>query len=280
MGVYPSAFAIYVHYMNYIIDIPDTTYTFPAYYKESFFSGNELFHPELFVKPYGMPVESRPFFIWQDDWIILLLLLFTTITISIYFSNRKYYITQLKNFFLPPFSVRTNETYAISPYTTLLLFATLCLIGTLLYTSVRPEFLTRLYDTNAIYTLLGTYVACWAVYFLFKQLLFSFVSWIFFTKKQRQEWSKGASFITLSEVVILLPLTMGILFSRPTPQTALLLVVGVLLFIKLLLIYRYHAIFFCKIHCILHLFVYFCTLELTPLLIIWVALAKIITFFD
>lgn len=106
------------------------------------------------------------------------------------------------------------------------------------------------------------------VYFILKNLLYTFINWIFFDKDSHLLWMDTYSFLLIVESILMYGIiVIGVYFGL-MPKNIFYAALSVIIAIKSLLLYKAHQIFFPEIHGSLHLFVYFCTLELVPLLAI------------
>ena len=122
--------------------------------------------------------------------------------------------------------------------------------------------------------LLGIFFAISALVIFSKTALYAFVNNIFFSRSKRLTWNESLGRITLLESLLLFPLTLlAVYFNLSTINVVFALVV-MLLFVKILLLFKTYSTFFVKIYGILHLIVYFCALEAVPLLVLWLVLTK------
>ncbi len=93
------------------------------------------------------------------------------------------------------------------------------------------------------------------------------------------------SFLLIVESILMYGIiVIGVYFGL-MPKNIFYAALSVIIAIKSLLLYKAHQIFFPEIHGSLHLFVYFCTLELVPLLAIarilmWITDLLIVNYWD
>lgn len=258
-----------------IYPLPDTTYTLPLYYKESYFAQDSLLHPELVVEPSFDGVKALPYALWRDDWVTLLLLLMFLVLVYLYHHIRRFFIYQVKDFFNKPHECPVNmQVVEGSSY--FLLTLLLSLVGSIsffCYTAKDDEL--PFIGEFTPYVLLGIYFVCWVAYFAIRNLLTLFVNWVFFRKKERQIWGTSSSFLTSLEALVLFPLILVTVYFHVSTIYGGMSVLLVVIIVKLLCLYKYYVIFFRKMYGILHLFVYFCALDLTPLVAIWIVLSSI-----
>lgn len=162
---------------------------------------------------------------------------------------------------------RTRAAFAMGALMCLLggtgVFAYFCAEGKVQADGIRP------------YVYAGVYAGLLAGYMLFRLCACSFVHWVFFGKPQTTVWNKTNYYIVNLEGLLCIPaLTLTLFGSIPMRAAVLYLLTAVCL-CKMLSFYNTFRIFFCKVHGLLHLFVYLCTLEITPLLALVKALASV-----
>jgi len=242
----------------------------PVAYQMSFFENNTLLHPEIVIRPDGYTATPLPYRLWRDNWVTAIILVcFFIITLIIHF-NRDHFKSQLRSLFYDRH--RQNDTRAvqtsIEENSSLLLTIMLCLISGLGFfeyiQSQRGVFLGQL----SPYLLIALYTACWAAYFLIKNITYYFVNWIFFDAESRLLWKDSASFLISLETILLFVIFVISVYFSFSINAAFWAVLSLIIIIKLLLLYKTFQIFFGEKYGSLHLFVYFCTLEIAPLLVV------------
>ena len=102
-------------------------------------------------------------------------------------------------------------------------------------------------------------------YFLVKVLLYQFVNWVFFDWKKNEQWNKSQLFLTAMEGIALAPIVMLLVFGDMPVPTAMIAVAIVVILVKILTFYKGYLIFFRRMGAFLQNFLYFCALEMMPL---------------
>ncbi len=120
---------------------------------------------------------------------------------------------------------------------------------------------------GARHQLLGICLAVVVAYFLTKALLYQFVNWVFFERKKILQWNKSALFLTAMEGVVLAPFVLMLIYGNVPVQTMLVIIVIVAILVKVLTFYKCYLIFFRRIGAFLQIILYFCALEMIPLVI-------------
>lgn len=113
--------------------------------------------------------------------------------------------------------------------------------------------------------LLGIYWLVMVAYFLLKILLYQWVGWVFFDVKKIEQWNKSQLFITAIEGMVLLSILLLHVFGPLNAPTMLLAVLIVVFLVKILTFYKCYLIFFQRLGAFLQIFLYFCALEMIPL---------------
>ena len=242
----------------------------PLYYKEGFFSGDSLLHPELKGGRFGTPGDPVPYSVRGDDVITLLLLGSFLLAVVSYSGIRGFFTRQVKNFFTTPHEGMTvmTETGSEQRFQLLivvltgLLFATLCYFYSL---SVHGD----AYMLPSSYYLILIFWALTEVYFLLKMGLYTLVNSVFFDSKRNGQWMKSLLFIISLEGLLALPaVIMGPYFDLSINKIAI-YIAAVLIIVKIMTFYKCYIIFFRQNVVSLQIILYLCALEIVPLLALW-----------
>ena len=245
----------------------------PQYYREGFFSKDSLFHPELPGGRYGVAGDPIPYSVHSDNVITSLLLVFFVIAALVLSDARHFIIRQAKSFFYVPrdYSLEVVETGNELRFQSFLVFVTSFLISIMYYYYT----LTRYGDTfilDSPYYLLAIYLVMVIAYFVLKNVLYTLVNNVFFNSKRNRQWMKSLLFITSVEGLLLFPIVILWAYFDLSMENVVIYFTIVLIIVKILTIYRCFVIFFRQNVVRLQIILYFCTLEIVPLLAFWVAL--------
>ncbi len=230
----------------------------------------------LSLQPKGIAGDPVPYQFRTDSVVTSLIMLSFFCMVWVISRSRRYLQLQLKQFFRQ----RQRENLFVERTQTemrgqvFLIFQTCFLLGVLFfdYTQERQE---QVFNLVSPYWLLGTSVAICCLYYLLKISLYSFVNNVFFTARQRAQWSQAYLLCVLGLGVMLLPVTLLVVYFDLSFQNMFVCVLILLLFDKLLLIYKSFSIFFGYTFGWVHLILYFCTLEIVPLLMLFRAIAYV-----
>ena len=235
----------------------------PQYYKESFFSKSALFHPELPGGRYGVPGDPIPYTVRNDNLITSLLLICFIVAVIAFGNVRQFIRRQVKFFFSAPTEsvVEESETVNELYFQLLLVFITSLLIALLFY-FYTLNFIGNTFVLRSQYTLISIYLGITIAYFLLKMGYYAMVNLVFFGSKKNKQWIKTWLFIVSVE---------GGYFEMDVNWMAFYVILSCII-VKLLTIYKVYMIFFRRNVVRLQIFLYFCTLEIVPLLTFWGAL--------
>ena len=238
----------------------------PQYYRESFFSKDSLFHPELKGGRLGVA---------GDNFITSLLLLCFVMACVAFAKTRQLIIRQARTFFRTP-SLGTTEVTETSNEIRFQFFFVLqtCLliaIGYFIYSKASIS------DTFTIdqYQVISIYAGCVGGYFLIKSILYAITGAVFFNKKKNLQWQKAYLFLISCEGVALFPVVMLLSYFDLSLQVAVIYTLVVLGIVKILSFYKSYLIFFKRNGVFLQIFLYFCALEVVPLFALWGGLVLI-----
>ena len=242
----------------------------PQYYKESFFSRDTLFHPELQGGRYGVAGDPVPYSVHNDNIITSLLLACFIFSVIAFTNARRFIFRQAKTFFYMPhegtteFSETANEArFQIA----LVLIA--CLQVSLLFYFYTLDHIGETFVLRSQYTLIAIFLGLTIGYFLLKAGLYSAINLVFFDSKRNQQWIKSMLFIIAAEGMLFFPaVLLGAYFDLGIKEVTFYVIIA-LVCIKMLTIYKCYVIFFRRNVVRLQIILYFCTLEIVPLLVFW-----------
>ncbi len=247
----------------------------PQYYRESFFSNDSLFHPELKGGRMGVAGDPVPYTVAGDNFITSLLLLCFVLACVAFAKSKHFIMRQAKAFFRTPRQGTTVITETSSEVRFQFFFVLqtclLVAIGFFIYSkaSISDTFII---EQNLV---ISIYASCVMGYFLIKMLLYMLSGWVFFDKKKNEQWLKAYLFLLSCEGVLLFPVVMLLSYFDLSLQVAVIYTLVVLVLVKLLSFYKSYIIFFKRNGMFLQIFLYFCALEVVPLFALWGGLVLI-----
>ena len=242
----------------------------PQYYREGFFSKDSLFHPELQGGRIGVAGDPVPYRVHNDNVITSLLLACFLVSIYLFANARQFFVKEAKNFFYTPREERTDfsETGNELRYQVFLVGITSLLISLLFYFHTL-YYIGETFILQSQYTLIAIYFVIVIIYIGVKMGLYTFVNLVFFNGKRNQQWLKSFLFIITLEGVLLFPaVLLGGYYEMDIHNVTTYVIISIL-FVKLLTIYKCFIIFFRPNVVSLQIILYFCTLEIVPVLALW-----------
>lgn len=248
----------------------------PKYYKDSFFAKDSLLHSEIQGGRYGVAGDPVPYTVHTDSYLTMALLLSTLLLMLGVRRSSKFFLFQIKNFF---HVIRTDSSLEreSSSEKRYLILATLhtSIILSLEFYFYTKAMISDTYVTYSEYTLMAFYLAAVLGFFTFEWMLYSSVNAIFFTSRERDQWNTVKMMTSAWAGILLTPMILLVAYFGLSTENSLIYTLCVIIFIKLLLFYKAFLIFFVKRGAFLQNFLYFCTLELIPPLILWGVLVTI-----
>ena len=199
----------------------------------SFFAGDTLLHAEVPYRPLGFSATSVPFNLRNNGWSGLCLFLCLLLAVSLVLRLRKIFRELVRNLFFP-IPGKMDDPIVDDPLRFSTRLVAVCLFS---LSAAMVAFTYTQYDVSYYpfpetpYILFFVFFVLSLGYFLIRRLMSNFVNWIFFRSEKIFTWQRSYTFLMSAESVIFL------IFAFP------------------------------KMYGTLHLIVYFCTLELMPLLV-------------
>jgi len=241
----------------------------PQYYKESFFSDDSLFHPEISGGRYGIAGDPMPYSVRNDNVITGLLLGCFILALVAFSRSRRFIARQAKNFFYVQRSnTSMTETTGEFRFQFFLMFQT-CLLQSILAFFYTQQNIADTFILSSQYFLVAIFFGTFAAYYFLKLILYAFVNWIFFDKRRNEQWLKAWLFIVSMEGVAFFPLVMLQSYFDLSMQSCVVYALIVIILVKLFTFYKCFTIFFRRNGGFLQIILYFCALEMTPLLSLW-----------
>jgi hypothetical protein len=242
----------------------------PQYYREGFFSKDSMFHPELQGGRYGVAGDPVPYSVHNDNIITSLLLACFIFAVIAFANARRFIIRQAKDFIYLPHEGTTEFTETSNEFRfqlTLVLITSLLIA--LLFYFYTLRYIGETFVLRSQYTLITIFMGITVAYFLLKTGLYSVVNHVFFDGKRNQQWIKALLFIISVEGVLVFPaVVFGAYFELDT-ESVMYYVIFAVIIVKMMTIYKCYIIFFRRNVVHLQIILYFCTLEMIPLLVYW-----------
>ena len=225
---------------------------------------------------YGASGDPVPYTLGTDNVLTVVLLLCFVVYVVTIVKLRHLFARQIKDFFFPP---HTDDDAMGETAGELRFMFVLLLVGCL-QIAVTSFF----YATETIghdyavsnMSVVGVLTALLMAYFLAKTILYSIVNVVFFGGKKNLHFLKSVLFATACEGVLLYPIVLLSVFFDLSIQIVTVCSVFVLILNKIICFSKAWQIFFRQKGGFLQTFLYFCALEIIPLLALGVAWMMIV----
>ena len=241
----------------------------PHYYRENFFSNNTMYHPELSTERIGASGDPIPYSFQNDSFITgILIVCFLLITFTLSRIS-EFLLHQTKQFFSTQKSEHSlTETGSEIKFQILFLFIT-CLLYALLYFIYTTHYISNTFIFSSEYILLVIFGGAIIGYMVLRMILYTIVNNVFFNNKKNLHFIGSQLLITSLEGVALFPLVLLMAYFQFSMQNAIIYTATILILAKILTFYKSYAIFFNQKGGFLQIILYFCALEMMPLMMLW-----------
>lgn len=243
----------------------------PNFHEETFFSKDTLFQTEVPARgSHGVAGESIPESI-QSDNVIMTLLLCCFVLVVVAFSRTKtFLVRQAKRFFYPHHEGMTENTETSGEISLqiFLVFLNSLLLSVLYYFyTLRTS--DSIYILPSPYLLIVFFLAIILLYFTIKIALYSITNHVLFDSKKSRQWMQSLMFLITLETVLFFPIILILANLGLSVENVEFYFAIVLIIVKLLTIYKCYIIFFHQNVFRLQIILYFCALEMIPLISLW-----------
>ena len=244
----------------------------PQYYKHSYFSKSPLFHPEISGGRQGVSGDPIPYTIAGDNLITSILLGCLMLALTAFSASRRFIERQIRKFFY----VQRGKTTAITETSAELRFQLFLVFQTCLLQALVFFFYTSSVNSDTFileqYQVIGIFCAIFTGYYVLKFILYSLTNMVFFDRNRNEQWLKSFLFIISSMGLLLFPAVMLLAYFDLSIRTVAIYALVVIFLSKLLTFFKTYIIFFRQNGQFLQNILYFCALEIMPLLSLWGAL--------
>lgn len=225
------------------------------------------------LQPTGMAGDPIPYQFKNDNIVTIVLMASFFLVVWVISRSRHFLQNQLKEFFHPRKRENLFVEHAQNGFRgqVFLILQTCFLLG-LLFFDLTQEKQVEVFNQVSPYRILGMSFGVCCSYYLTKSCLYACINNIFFERQQIEMWNKAYLLCVLGLGLALLPLTLLVIYFDLDFESLINLFLFILVVDKILLFYKCNHIFFNYRLGWVHLFLYFCTLEIAPLLILLRAL--------
>lgn len=218
--------------------------------------------------------ELTPYLLSDDEWITGILIGCFVITACVLSQGKILLLQSLRKLFSThEIGHLFHKQPAIDSYFLTLLTLQTCLLVSILLLKFQSDGFvistTERLTTSASSILLACYSLMTVLYCIAKRYIYKFINWIFFDKAKNNLWTDAYFFILSIFGMLLLPVTLLAVYGNLPFHLSIIIPVFLFFLMNLIFIYKCFSIFFSQLHGSFYLFLYFCTLEILPLLVVW-----------
>ena len=210
----------------------------------------------------------------HTDILIVTLLVCFLIVMILWRLLRPHWRDTLSNFLFPTPSLTDNVKAKRKEGRRMLIAILFCMESAVLTSAVAGTAGFFNYIMQPV-LLLSIYALVFLIYITLKQFLYHFVHGIFFSREQNTLWRNSFAFLFFIETALMFPLLLIIVFRPINAFWPLYIGAMALLFVKIVLLFKCFSTFFRKKYGLMHLFMYFCTLEGAPAVVLGASLIEI-----
>lgn len=227
---------------------------------------NDTVEVSLTSRPDGLLGDDVPYSVGNDNSIAIVLLVCFVLSMTAISFSRGFLLRQIRNFFYMPRSESdiTETGFEVGVQVVLVLQS--ALVGGVLCYLFSGKWLAADFMYGSQLKVIAIFTAVFVAYFILKKLAYSIVDWVFFSPKKSDTWVHARTFLASAEGILIFPmLLLTVYFDIPLETTAI-YILCVIILVKILSFYKCYVIFFQRGRQYVQNFLYFCALEIVPLL--------------
>lgn len=215
--------------------------------------------------------DNRPYSMRNDNALTILLLLSFILTVVAVARSKQTIVRDVKHFFRGSREDDRDFQFRLSRFFSLmaLLNCVMLAVSTGAFAEQLPFYDVAMAETQfegSQMLVVGILFLLFIAYFLVKWMAYSVVNSVFFGNKKSLQWSQAFVVVTALEGILIIPLVLLLIYFDLSVKSALIYFISVLFLNKILSIYKGWNIFFRQNGRYLQFFLYFCALEIAPLL--------------
>lgn len=239
----------------------------PQYYRQNFFSTDSMYHPEVNGGRYGMAGDPIPYSVRNDSVISMLLIVCFVFSVIALSRTGSVLLRQAKDFFrtIDRKSSFTSETGTELKFQ-LIFIAQECLLLSVLQYFYTQQFIASTFILESQYLLIAIFFGVIMVHHLLRLGLYTLVNSVFFDLKKNLQWIQSSLSLSALLGLLVFPAVMLLVYFSVSLENVIIYFLISLILVKILAFYKCFIIFFRQKGGFLHLILYFCALEIVPLL--------------
>lgn len=218
-----------------------------------------------------LPMKARTYSVANDDILVGGVAVMFFIMASIVFRSRMTIVYRIKEFFTSKRKYSDELMNENSSEATIGFILTA--ISAMSLSLVYFDHLADKFQFNSVlgvpYWVFAVGIVAFMLFVYAKAWFYSIVNWVFFDKESRKAWMLGYLFLTGLTSFLFFPISLVVIFYEDSfgIATQIAILVGVLY--EVMLLFKLFANFKTKKYGSVLLFLYFCSVELIPALVLW-----------
>ncbi len=251
----------------------------PEAYIDRFFRNDSTFRPEIGNSRSGIAGDPVPYTIQGDNTLTALLIGCFIIAMLAFANTRRFITIQAKQFFRGTKNISSDYSETSAEVRSQSFFVLLtCLLFAIISFIYTLENVADTFILSSQYQLVAVFFGIYVAYFGFRLLVYWAVNSVFFGSRKSVKWLKSLLFATSMEGVALFPLVLLVSYFDLSMQKAIIYVFFVIALVKMSLLYKSFIVFFKHKAFFLQIILYFCALEIMPLLALWGVLVNVVDY--
>lgn len=258
-----------------LVAAPDTLNSTLRFDKLGFFNGSRWVNQSRPVHFVGISGDLIPYKLSNDIYVTSTLLLCLFMAGFLIGRSINPLRLQLKNFF---HTHNRNASFLLKSegevkHHIFIILLESFVLSLLFFSYMQFKHAGQLTTISPYLPLLADMGICTA-YFAIKYALLGTFNWTFFNETRRETWFTGYNLIIFGKAITLLPLVLVVMYFNLSLEVCIYAFLAILTAYEALVFYKTRQIFFNRPLGLLPSFLYFCTLEMLPLLFLWEILTK------
>lgn len=232
---------------------------------------SEFYQTGKDVPDHDIAMVERVLSVGSDDVLLAILLVLILVAAAIVYRSRDLLLYRLRTFFS---SGRLNSTVAVSdslaePYYVFLLVHVTAMSFALPLYQLQAMQCTYVSLVGHPRWLLFALFGAIELFILLKWVMYEIINWTFFDREQINRWQHSYYFVTAFFAYLILPVSTYLLLSECTAEVVTQTLVFMVICYEILLLLRLFINFTPRLYGSLSFFLYFCSAELIPAIILW-----------
>lgn len=235
----------------------------------NFINKSDIYKAGKGMPDHGIPVAEHPYVVAKDDYLLGGVFVMFLIMALVVYRNRVILLSRLKDFFVSKrkYSDENINENNKEPYTIFFLTSISALSLSLVffdYTALHVGFSTVL---GIPYWLFAAGYVFFIIFVYLKAWLYALVNWVFFDRESSTRWLTGYLLLTALTAFVIFPLSLTVVVAENSRTIVTWGLVFTLILYEFLLFFRMFVNFDCKNYGYLLIFLYFCTVEAIPIVV-------------